>query len=487
MNHLHSNHSTPSGNSNSIHNSNPGSLHTSSINSNNDNGYKTNTFDDPNNRRIFVGGLKHSITEDDLFQFFQHFGPIETTVIMKKWDNQQSRGFGFVTFHSVETAREVVHYHQIQPLMMNGRRIDCQLAQKENMNKQSEGKDNKNYPIMPTTMLDSNHNIASSPLDNSHSPLSSNNNNASPTSKRKKTEKYRRIFVGGLQQNVTREEVQNYFERFGMVEDLQMILNRRTPFAFITFSNEESVKEVLDHFHSGQLTKEFHAHDVRNAMPKGSFSYTKQREREMEMGYHHSHRSYPYVPPYVYSAPPTSYIEDRVVYSDRRESPEESEALIEGKSIRKEDRYRNDDSNRIHTASSHPHYQHFLTSLPYHSGTSRKGDDYHSYYPKYYPPSMEEDYYATRGGSSSLAYPPMYPSHYPPYYYPHSPSLYYPYPTSNYSSHTTNRGNYGSYSSRSSPYNDRHKGGNRSFDSNESSNYKHNSNSNNRLSPKDSK
>ena len=58
-----------------------------------------------------------------------------------------------------------------------------------------------------------------------------------------------KIFVGGLTEILSDEEIRNYFSQFGSVTDCEMPFdkskNQRKNFCFITFEREETMKEVL--------------------------------------------------------------------------------------------------------------------------------------------------------------------------------------------------------------------------------------------------
>lgn len=49
-------------------------------------------------KKIFVGGLAPSVTEQDFRSYFEEFGKTTDAVVMIDRDTQRSRGFGFVTF-----------------------------------------------------------------------------------------------------------------------------------------------------------------------------------------------------------------------------------------------------------------------------------------------------------------------------------------------------------------------------------------------------
>lgn len=57
---------------------------------------------------LFVGGLWDKITTDDLSNYFEKFGTITDAVVMYDKTTRMARGFGFVTFDSLEAAYEIL-------------------------------------------------------------------------------------------------------------------------------------------------------------------------------------------------------------------------------------------------------------------------------------------------------------------------------------------------------------------------------------------
>lgn len=76
-------------------------------------------------KKIFVGGLPPTLTEDGFRQYFEHYGHVTDVVIMYDQNTQRPRGFGFISFDSEEAVERVLHktFHDL-----NGKQVEVKCA-----------------------------------------------------------------------------------------------------------------------------------------------------------------------------------------------------------------------------------------------------------------------------------------------------------------------------------------------------------------------
>lgn len=75
-------------------------------------------------KKIFVGGLASTVTENDFKKYFGQFGTITDVVVMYDHGTQRPRGFGFITYESEESVERVLQktFHELNEKMVEVKR-----------------------------------------------------------------------------------------------------------------------------------------------------------------------------------------------------------------------------------------------------------------------------------------------------------------------------------------------------------------------------
>jgi RNA recognition motif-containing protein len=157
----------------------------------NNTGVDNATNDSVNTRKVFVGGLSPDTKMEHLCEYFAKFGNVESATV--KFDKSgRSKGFGFVLFEDLDSTDKV--YSQDLHIIQ-GKRVDTKSAH------------------------------------------------------RRDQALARKVFVGGLDTEVSDAELRDYFSQFGKIAQIEApvdkIKQKRRPFCFILFENEQSAEEVL--------------------------------------------------------------------------------------------------------------------------------------------------------------------------------------------------------------------------------------------------
>nr|GMC75523.1 heterogeneous nuclear ribonucleoprotein 1-like [Ipomoea batatas] len=76
-------------------------------------------------KKIFVGGLASTVTENDFKNYFDQFGTITDVVVMYDHNTQRPRGFGFITYDSEDAVERALYktFHEL-----NGKMVEVKRA-----------------------------------------------------------------------------------------------------------------------------------------------------------------------------------------------------------------------------------------------------------------------------------------------------------------------------------------------------------------------
>uniref|UniRef100_A0A3Q1G381 Heteroous nuclear ribonucleoprotein A0 n=1 Tax=Acanthochromis polyacanthus TaxID=80966 RepID=A0A3Q1G381_9TELE len=169
--------------------------------------------------KLFVGGLNVDTDDDGLRKHFEQYGTLTDCVVVVNKQLQRSRCFGFVTYSTPEEADAAM---AARPHTVDGNAVEVKRAvAREDANK-------------PEALA-----------------------------------KVKKIFVGGLKDDIEEEHLTEYFSQYGQIEKAEVISEKETGkkrgFGFVYFTDHDAAdKAVVVKFH----TVNGHKVEVKKALTK---------------------------------------------------------------------------------------------------------------------------------------------------------------------------------------------------------------------------
>ncbi|XP_044506317.1 heterogeneous nuclear ribonucleoprotein Q-like [Mangifera indica] len=81
----------------------------------------------PHGSEVYIGGIPHDGSEDELRRFCETVGEVTEVRIMKGKDSSENKGFAFVTFRNVELATKAID--ELNNTEFKGKKIRCSTSQ----------------------------------------------------------------------------------------------------------------------------------------------------------------------------------------------------------------------------------------------------------------------------------------------------------------------------------------------------------------------
>lgn len=162
---------------------------------------------DDSGRKVFVGGLPPTTTEQVLREFCTEYGEVEGVKMMIDRNTGVSRGFAFVTFVSADTVQQLCGQGSVFK-EIEGKSVEFKCAEVRGAGGAGGNEPNK-------------------------------------------------VFVGGLPQSVTEDSFRSYFAQYGTVTDCKVMTDKATGvsrgFGFLNMSSEAEVESIMANYDNHML------------------------------------------------------------------------------------------------------------------------------------------------------------------------------------------------------------------------------------------
>uniref|UniRef100_A0A7E4W1W1 RRM domain-containing protein n=1 Tax=Panagrellus redivivus TaxID=6233 RepID=A0A7E4W1W1_PANRE len=190
-------------------------------------------------RKLFIGGLNHETTDDQLREYYSKWGTVVDCIVIRDPVTKHSRGFGFVTYATIQMAETAMNG---RPHTINGKVVDPKRA------------------IPREQML---------PMTASNPPYFLEN----------EPQQECKIILSGIHWDFhTVDGLRQHFENFGSVEQVE-ILGHPRGFGFVVFEEKDAVNrcKAFGKLHSVNGKKVEVKTDTSLDLPTASAVYSKRR------------------------------------------------------------------------------------------------------------------------------------------------------------------------------------------------------------------
>jgi len=178
-------------------------------------------------RRLYVGSLPTTVTEDEVKEYFEKFGKVIECILQKNRTTGKSKGMAFITFAEASIVNEIQTNKKHK---MEDKIIDCRRPA-------PKGSNPKDPEVLAIT---------------------------------------KKLWFGGINEMMTDDDVKEYFEQYGTVEEVEVPLNtegKKRGFGFVTFDNSDTVDKLIIIGHHKIKGRRM---DVKKGLDKKEMSAIKQ-------------------------------------------------------------------------------------------------------------------------------------------------------------------------------------------------------------------
>ena len=165
------------------------------------NGINTADLEPEQFRKVFIGGLSFNTDDEALKAYFSKFGTLVDHIVIKDKQSGRSKGFGFVAYSHSTMVDELM---KNRPHIIDGRQVEPKRA--------TPREDSGRQEVQMTV---------------------------------------KKLFVGGLKDNISEEDLKTYFGQFGNIVEAVILKEKETNklrgFGFITFDDYDPVDKIILH------------------------------------------------------------------------------------------------------------------------------------------------------------------------------------------------------------------------------------------------